>query len=76
MTKEKNVFSKIEDFEKKFPNAEGMDARREAMKTYFAYNGIIRAYESDKAWPKLTYPNIFIINRKLNEVKDKKALFQ
>jgi hypothetical protein len=76
MSKEKNVFTTFENFEKKFPNLLENQNRENAIKTYFKFKGIIRAYESNKSWPKLTYPNIFILNKKLGELKIKKNLFQ
>ena len=70
------MFTTLENFEKKFEDLPENEARKEAMSVYFKHKGIIRAYESDRAWPKLTYPNIFILNRKIAELKDKKTLFQ
>jgi anion-transporting ArsA/GET3 family ATPase len=76
MTKEKNVFTSLEAFEKRFPNLPENKERKEAMNAYFKYKGIIRAYESDKAWPKLTYPNYFVLEKKTKELKEKKDLFE
>ncbi|MDD3083718.1 MAG: hypothetical protein PHP82_01720 [Candidatus ainarchaeum sp.] len=75
MKKETNVFSNIESFKKKFskiPKGE----RLEALKVYFNSNGVIRAYTSEKDWPKLTYPNYFVLEKKLNELKSKRNLFE
>jgi len=76
MPHEKNVFTTLENFEKKFPDLPENQARTNAIDIYLKHKGIIRAYESDKSWPKLTYPNIFILNKKLNELKSTKSLFQ
>jgi hypothetical protein len=76
MKKEKNVFSSIKDFEKKFPISPKKGERRKAIEIYFQYNGVIRAYSNEKEWPKLTYPNIFVLEKKLSEIKNKKNLFQ
>ncbi|MFA5763687.1 MAG: hypothetical protein WC915_02655 [archaeon] len=76
MSHEKNVFTTLENFEKKFPDLPENKSRINAIEMYFKHKGIIRAYESDKSWPKLTYPNIFILNKKTNELKTTKNLFQ
>jgi len=76
MNKEKNVFSSIEEFEKKFPKIPKDGERRTAVEKYFSVNGVIRAFPSERTWPKLTYPNVFIIGKKLDELKKKKSLFQ
>lgn len=76
MAIEKNVFSSIVDFDKKFKDLPKNGERREALLVYFQYNGVIRAYEGTKEWPKLTYPNYFILSKKLDELKKRKSLFQ
>ncbi len=73
--KETNMFTSIESFQKKFPKIND-DERLNALTIYFSSHGVIRAYSSEKEWPKLTYPNIFVIEKKLSEVKQKKSLFE
>jgi hypothetical protein len=75
MNKETNMFSNIDSFQKKFPKTNESD-RLDALKIYFEFNGVIRAYPSEKEWPKLTYPNFFILNKKISELKSKKNLFE
>jgi hypothetical protein len=75
MKKETNMFSNIKTFEKKFPKLKNND-RTKALEVYFNANGVIRAYPSEKNWPKLTYPSCFVLEKKLSELKNKKSLFK
>jgi hypothetical protein len=75
MKKETNMFSNIKTFEKKFSKLKN-DDRINALEVYFNANGVIRAYPSEKDWPKLTYPSCFVLEKKLSELKNKKSLFE
>lgn len=71
-----NVISNIEKFDEKFPSTPKNGNRRDALIHYFKIGGVVKVYESEKEWPKLTYPNYFVLNKKLSELKQKKDLFE
>jgi hypothetical protein len=70
-----NIISDIQTFERMFPNCSNNEKRKDALIKYFKNNGVIKAYESNKSWPKLAYPNQKIIQKKLSEIKIKKDIY-
>jgi hypothetical protein len=70
-----NVISNIEKFDEKFSEIPNNENRRNALIQYFKIGGVIKAYESDNEWPKITYPNYFVLERKLKELKEKKDVY-
>jgi hypothetical protein len=71
-----NVVSDITSFEEKFPNTPKDGDRKAALEQYFKVGGVVKVFKSEKEWPTLTYPNTFVIDRKLKELKQKKDLYQ
>jgi hypothetical protein len=69
------VISTIADFEKTFPKCAKDGERRKAIEKYLAINGVIKAVECNKDWPKLVYPNIAVLESKLKETKSKKKSY-
>jgi len=70
-----NIISDIKSFEEMFPNCLENEKRTDALIKYFKNNGVIKAYDSNKSWPKLAYPDIKIIDKKLKELKTKKDIY-
>jgi len=69
------VIASIKDFEKVFPKCPKSGERRQALEKYFAINGVIKAHEGAKEWPKLSYPNNQVLDSKLKEIKEKKKIY-
>lgn len=69
------VIASIADFEKVFPNAPKEGNRRTALEKYFTINGVIKAIDTGKAWPKITYPNDAVLASKLVEIKEKRKIY-
>jgi hypothetical protein len=69
------VISSIIEFDKVFPNASKEGPRRVALERYLKINGVIKATDCGKEWPKLAYPNIAVIESKLKEIKERKKSF-
>jgi hypothetical protein len=70
-----NVISDLSVFEEKFPDTPKSGERRIALEQYFKVGGVVKVFSSEKEWPKLTYPNSFVLDRKLKELKQKKDLY-
>ncbi len=71
-----NVVSNIEKFDEKFPNAPKNGVRRDSLIQYLKIGGVVKVYDSEKDWPKITYPNYFVLDKKLKELKSKRELFE
>lgn len=71
-----SVISNIEKFDEKFSDVPKDEKRRDALIQYFKVGGVIKAYDSENQWPKITYPDYFVLNRKLKELKSKKELYE
>ncbi len=71
-----NVVSNIEKFDEKFPNTPKTGNRRDALIQYLKIGGVVKVYESEKEWPKITYPNYFVLDKKLKELKQKREIFE
>ncbi|MFA6065533.1 MAG: hypothetical protein WCW44_06125 [archaeon] len=69
------VIASIKDFDKTFPKCPKDGERRKSLERYFAINGVIKAHEVDKDWPKITYPNTEVLESKLKEAKEKKKSY-
>ena len=69
------VISSIKDFESTFPKSPKEGARKLALEKYFGINGVIKAIEGGKEWPKLVYPNNAVLDSKLKEIKEKKNIY-
>jgi len=69
------VISDYDNFKEKFPNAPLKGERIVAIQVYLKHGGVIKAYESEKEWPKLGYPNYFVLDKKIKEVRQKKELY-
>jgi hypothetical protein len=70
-----DVISDIKSFEKKFKKLNKTSPRFIAIERYFSIGGVIKAYPTEKEWPKLAYPNNTVIESKLKEIKEKKKMF-
>ncbi len=70
-----DVISDIRSFEKKFKKLKKDSPRFVAVERYLAIGGVIKAYPSEKEWPKLGYPNNTVLESKLKEVREKKKMF-
>jgi len=70
------VIASIKDFNKAFPKAPKTGARREALERYFGINGVIKAQDTAKEWPELTYPNVEVLESKIKESKERKKIFE
>jgi len=71
-----NVVSNIEKFDEKFPNTPKSGNRRDALIQYLKIGGVVKVYESEKEWPKITYPNYFVLDKKLRELKQKREILE
>lgn len=71
-----NVISNIEKFDEKFPSSPKSGNRREGLIRYLKIGGVVKVYDSEKEWPKITYPNYFVLDKKLKELKQKKELLE
>ena len=67
------VIASLKEFQKAFPKAPKKGERHEALEKYFAIGGVIRVHESEKEWPKLSYPSSTVIDTKVRELRAKKA---
>jgi hypothetical protein len=65
------VIASIKDFEKAFPKAPKTGERHEALVRYIEINGVVKAHDTGKEWPKLVYPNSAVLDSKLDEVRDR-----
>jgi len=69
------VIASIKDFDKVFPNCPKSGERRKSIERYFSINGVIKAHEVQKEWPKLAYPNVDVLESKLKETKERKKSY-
>jgi len=69
------VISSIVQFEKDFPAVSKDEERKSALVKYFAIHGVVKVIPADKAWPKLIYPNIGVLDFKVKEAKEKKKIY-
>ena len=69
------VIASIKDFDKDFPKCPKEGDRRRALERYFAINGVVKAHETQKEWPKLSYPNPEVLESKLKETKERKKSY-
>jgi hypothetical protein len=70
------VISSIKDFDKDFPSAPKEGARREALVLYLSINGVVKAIDVEKEWPKLLYPDAHVLDSKIREVREKIKIFE
>jgi len=70
------VIASIKDFNKAFPKCPKSGSRHEALEKYFAINGVIKAQDTGKEWPTLTYPNRDVLEAKIKESKERKKIFE
>ncbi len=70
------VIASLKDFDKSFPKSPKTGPRREALIKYFAMNGVVKANDAGKEWPKLSYPNIDVLNSKIRESKERKKIYE
>ena len=70
------VFSNIESFNNSFPNTPKEGSRRKALENYFSAKGIVKLVESPKEWPQLSYPAKLALDRKLEELNERKKLYE
>jgi len=70
------VIASIKDFEKKFPKIKKEGDRWVALEKYFAIGGVIKAHESEKEWPKISYPEPTVIGKKIEELNERKKLYR
>ncbi|MEK6958628.1 MAG: hypothetical protein AABW59_01140 [archaeon] len=71
-----DVIASIVEFEKRFPKSPKEGERRAALEKYFSLGGVIKAHESGKDWPKLSYPESMVLGKKIDEIVEKKKLYQ
>jgi len=69
-----SLLSDIASFEKRFPKCPKEGKRRVAVERYFKIGGVIKAFDSDKDWPKLSYPSFVVLESKVREVNDKSKI--
>ncbi|MCX6803222.1 MAG: hypothetical protein NTY48_01475 [Candidatus Diapherotrites archaeon] len=69
------VISSLKDFDKVFSKSPKAGERREALQKYFGVNGVIKAVEANKEWPKLLYPSIEVLDSKIKESKERRKIF-
>lgn len=70
------VIASVKDFYAAFPKAPKEGNRRTAIERYFGIHGVIKAQETDKEWPTLTYPSIEVLNSKIKESKERIKIFE
>jgi len=70
------VIASTKDFYKAFPRAPNAGDRRVAIERYFDIHGVIKAQETDKEWPTLTYPSIEVLDSKIKESKERSKIFE
>jgi hypothetical protein len=75
MSGKQSVIASVAEFKKAFPNVPADGDRVSALDQYFSIGGVIRAHNSDREWPKLTYPTYMVIQRKMVELKNNKKLY-
>jgi hypothetical protein len=71
-----SVLSDISSFEKRFPKAPKEGERRSAVEKYFGIGGVVKAFDSDKEWPKLSYPSVVVLDSKIREVDEKSKIIR
>ncbi len=70
------IFSNIDAFDSSFPNTPKEGIRRKALENYFSAKGIVKVFESTREWPRLSYPDNLALDRKLEELGERKKLFE
>lgn len=70
------VIASVKDFNKAFPKAPKDAPRRDALARYFIIHGVVKAQDSDKDWPILTYPNEAVLHSKIKEIREKHKMFE
>ncbi len=70
------IVSDMVDFDKKFPDCPKSGERRVALEHYLKVGGVVKVFSSEKDWPKLAYPNNFVLEKKLKELREKKNLYE
>ena len=70
------VIASLKDFDKAFPGAPKDSDRRDALVRYFSIGGVIKAHDTGKEWPSITYPSRDVLAKKLEEVRHKKDIYK
>jgi len=70
------VIASLKDFDKSFPKCPKEGERRVALMRYFSIGGVIKAHESPNEWPKITYPSVEVIHKKIEELNERKKMYK
>jgi hypothetical protein len=69
-----DIITNTKDFYSEYKDSPKTGERRKALEQYFSTGGVIRT-GNGKPWPKLIYPSSAVLETKLNQIRERKAIF-